>query len=1485
MKKLLLKAAIVLQVGLLAFSGFGPLANVSYAQTDNIKPNPPGIYSVSNGQWVNSATINIMFTYSDPDGYAQDGYQIQRSYDNWTSIEYDSGEMPAATRHTLMNSQQGVNYVRVRVKDVLGAWSDWGYVYYYVDSQSPNPFTVTSAKYSNDPNGTYRVQALNVTDNLGINRVNFQSLYEGVWIDHGNGIPAGGDQWYMELPKRGEGLHTIKVTAYDNAGNYYGPVFEQFFVDTVAPTTPTVIPSTSEWTNGDVTVTIIPGTDSNSGVARTEYKLEGATVQDWTAYNGSFVISNEGETTISARTIDNAGNISGTATGLVRIDKTGPSGPTIVPSTTDWTNDDVLVTIVPGSDHSSGVKRTEYRLAGATVQDWTTYTTPITISNSGETTVYARTIDNLDNESAESAYVVRIDKDAPTDPVITPSVVGWTNENVGFTIGGSTDVNPITYEYKIGNGAFTVGTSGTVTDNGVTVVTARARDSLGNYSNEVQVTITIDKQPPNISFSANQRDWDSRDIELTIEYSDDLSGVNENKRFYKVTNSPSVPASWDTATNNLQPVTITGEGEWYVHAKVEDQVGNSASLSTSYLRLQRLPDVPGLVTASNIKETEATITWDLPPGGTLTDGYSYQVTNLTTNQTWTVPYPQNSITDTALEGGKVYQYTVQAFNHSGSSSVSTPISVLTLPKAPVNLRAYKVDGRPDQATVSFDPVESATAYRLVAKNPSNTVVYDQTVTETVYQMIEYLSAGMNYTISVSAINATGEGAPANVGFLSLPDIPGNFNAVTIEKDSIRLGWSTVPTATSYIVERDGQLIYRGTGTMFQDVGLESGTAYTYHLYAENPTGDGNPATLTVMTLPAAVTNVQISQHTADSFLVSWTGVKGAQNYVVKVNGQTEILGPDATSYRATGLEPGTAYTVEIYATNVSGAGDSVFEIGVTIPGVPNGIVLTPEETSAEISWNPVQGATKYRVTVGDKVQEVSGTTATVHGLEGSKTYSYSIEAGNTSGYGAPATGNLLTKPHQPTNIRVISRTEDTVELAWDADPTATGYTIIQDGVGPLATVQTNSYKVEGLSAAEVYRFEIITKNASGDSTPAIFNWVSQTLPVSNVVVTPGTTTARLQWDAVQGATEYVIYNGTAVIYRGTDPEAEITGLTEGTEYTFVIKALNAIGNDSVGTSVTFIQIPNKPVSVTASVTSSSVTLNLSASQVVGADEYIIERDGQEIARIPATNKAYTDNNLKPNTTYKYTVKASNVSGVSEGFELTVTTRSAFSGGGGIFIPPTPSEEKQPEEEAVPEQPAGEKGEDHDSSLPEAKREVKFTDIDHVFNKDQIIELAEAGIVQGVSDTAFEPSRPVKRAEFVALIVRLLKLEPIAYTDKFKDVKSTDWFASVVAAAVAHQLVVGVSDDRFAPENVITREQAAKIIANVLRMVERADVKGDVKFSDKDQISSWALDEVGFLAEKGLIHGYPDGTFRPKNELSRAEAVALIYNLMKYLEIR
>jgi hypothetical protein len=158
------------------------------------------------------------------------------------------------------------------------------------------------------------------------------------------------------------------------------------------------------------------------------------------------------------------------------------------------------------------------------------------------------------------------------------------------------------------------------------------------------------------------------------------------------------------------------------------------------------------------------------------------------------------------------------------------------------------------------------------------------------------------------------------------------------------------------------------------------------------------------------------------------------------------------------------------------------------------------------------------------------------------------------------------------------------------------------------------------------------------------------------------------------------------------------------------------------------------------------------------------------------------------------------------------------------------------------------------------------------------------VIQGVTATTFEPQRAITRAEFTALIVRLMDFKTGEnYKGTFQDVTRTDWFAPEIAAAVDKKIVDGMGNSVFAPNKLVTREQASKIMANVLKsMKPEKEVQG-MTFVDQPQISKWAQGEVQYLAGMKMVNGYEDGTFRPLNDLTRAEAAALIYRLKGFVD--
>lgn len=108
------------------------------------------------------------------------------------------------------------------------------------------------------------------------------------------------------------------------------------------------------------------------------------------------------------------GTASETYTGTIMVDKTNPTAP-LISANEHWTNNNVDVNIIAGTDSGSGVDKTEYSLSGATTLDWITIETGgnVTILNEGQTTVKARTIDKADNISTEVSKIIKIDKTKP----------------------------------------------------------------------------------------------------------------------------------------------------------------------------------------------------------------------------------------------------------------------------------------------------------------------------------------------------------------------------------------------------------------------------------------------------------------------------------------------------------------------------------------------------------------------------------------------------------------------------------------------------------------------------------------------------------------------------------------------------------------------------------------------------------------------------------------------------------------------------------------------------------------------------------------------------------------------------------------------------------------------------------------------------------------------------------------------------------------
>lgn len=166
-------------------------------------------------------------------------------------------------------------------------------------------------------------------------------------------------------------------------------------------------------------------------------------------------------------------------------------------------------------------------------------------------------------------------------------------------------------------------------------------------------------------------------------------------------------------------------------------------------------------------------------------------------------------------------------------------------------------------------------------------------------------------------------------------------------------------------------------------------------------------------------------------------------------------------------------------------------------------------------------------------------------------------------------------------------------------------------------------------------------------------------------------------------------------------------------------------------------------------------------------------------------------------------------------------------------------------------------------------------------------LAAKHLINGVSDSLFLPNGQTTRAEFTAMLVRLLGLEALGQSDVFTDVKDQVWYASAINTAHQAGLIQGVAGGKFEPEAAITREQMAVLLIKAYEYMHGiigAEQRNLHTYQDNAGISSWAKEAVNKATSAGLLQGKKNGTFDPKTSTTRAEAAQAIFNLVKLLHM-
>ena len=238
------------------------------------------------------------------------------------------------------------------------------------------------------------------------------------------------------------------------------------------------------------------------------------------------------------------------------------------------------------------------------------------------------------------------------------------------------------------------------------------------------------------------------------------------------------------------------------------------------------------------------------------------------------------------------------------------------------------------------------------------------------------------------------------------------------------------------------------------------------------------------------------------------------------------------------------------------------------------------------------------------------------------------------------------------------------------------------------------------------------------------------------------------------------------------------------------------------------------------------------------------------------------NGLKADTTYKAVIDGdlSANSSATLGQDLTVFFRTQSSGSSGT-IP----------------------GETTTGGAVVTPTAVNFEDISNHWAKSYIEAMANRGIVNGLTATTFAPDKSITRAEFAVLLSRVLNLKALPSGNGFSDVTEKAWYHDGVLQAVQAGIVLG-DDGKFRPNDQIRRQEMALMLARAYDYAGGNAANGlQLSYSDKDKIASWAVEGVAQITSLQLMSGYPDGTFGPNRNSTRAEAVKTLKIFMDLMD--